>query len=81
MKVDSLADLSPLTRLTVGHDNSGMGSSWFLGKIVVFCPTSGIEQHFVCENWISDSMGDKLIERELTERASWRQTRKKSEEF
>ena len=67
-----------MTRLTIGHDNSGLGASWFLDKVIVMSPTTGIEQHFICENWLSDSIGDKLIERDLTERVSWRQVRKKS---
>ncbi|XP_075255415.1 lipoxygenase homology domain-containing protein 1-like isoform X2 [Convolutriloba macropyga] len=77
VRIESQAHLSPLTRLIVGHDNSGPFSNWFLNKVVVFCPVTGIEQYFVCEQWLSDSMGDKLLERELSERASWRQIRKR----
>ncbi|XP_063722696.1 lipoxygenase homology domain-containing protein 1-like isoform X2 [Symsagittifera roscoffensis] len=77
IRVESQVELSPLTRLTVGHDNSGVGAGWFLSKVLVFCPETGLEQHFVCDQWLSDSMGDKLVERELTERVSWRKTRPK----
>jgi hypothetical protein len=31
--IDGPDELSPLTALTIGHDNSGMGPGWFLDKV------------------------------------------------
>jgi hypothetical protein len=31
--VDGPDDLSPLTALDIGHDNSGIGPGWFLEKV------------------------------------------------
>ena len=31
--VDGPDDLSPLTALDIGHDNSGMGPGWYLDKV------------------------------------------------
>ncbi|CAF2908011.1 unnamed protein product [Rotaria sp. Silwood2] len=66
-------DLSPLTALDIGHDNSGIGSGWYLDKVVVECPSTGIKQTFLCNNWLADDEGDKRIERRLKEDLSLRQ--------
>lgn len=31
--IDGPEDLSPLTALEIGHDNSGRGPGWFLDKV------------------------------------------------
>jgi hypothetical protein len=31
--IDAPDDLSPLTALDIGHDNSGIGPGWFLDKV------------------------------------------------
>ncbi len=31
--IDAPVELSPLTALVIGHDNSGMGPGWFLDKV------------------------------------------------
>ena len=33
INVDAPDDLSPLTALDIGHDNSGIGPGWFLDKV------------------------------------------------
>ncbi|CAF3778487.1 unnamed protein product [Rotaria sp. Silwood1] len=68
-------DLSPLTALDIGHDNSGVGAAWFLDKVVVDCPRTGIKQTFPCYNWLDNNQGDKCIERRLKEDLSLRKTR------
>lgn len=106
--VEVAALLSPLGRITIGHDNDGVSAGWFCDKVwspgaqkrtfnerpvfhldlkcdlwhpqvVVYCPFTGIEQTFPCGKWLDEKEGDGLIERELYEMVSLRQTRQKSE--
>lgn len=50
-----------------------------LPQVVVYCPFTGLEQTFPCGKWLDEKEGDGLIERELYEMVSLRQTRQKSE--
>ncbi|XP_067084534.1 lipoxygenase homology domain-containing protein 1 [Osmerus mordax] len=75
--VEIAALLSPLSRVTVGHDNGGVSAGWYCEKVVVFCPFTGIEQTFPCCKWLDEDEGDGLIERELYEMVSLRQKRQK----
>ncbi|XP_059845764.1 lipoxygenase homology domain-containing protein 1 [Hypanus sabinus] len=75
--VEIAALLSPLSRVTIGHDNGGVSSGWFCEKVVVYCPFTGIEQTFPCRKWLDEDEGDGLIERELYEMVSLRQKRQK----
>uniref|UniRef100_A0A8C6URX6 Lipoxygenase homology domains 1b n=1 Tax=Neogobius melanostomus TaxID=47308 RepID=A0A8C6URX6_9GOBI len=75
--VEIAALLSPLSRVTIGHDNGGVSSGWFCEKVVVYCPFTGIEQTFPCGKWLDEKEGDGLIERELYEMVSLRQKRQK----
>ncbi|XP_037833937.1 lipoxygenase homology domain-containing protein 1-like [Kryptolebias marmoratus] len=75
--VEIAALLSPLSRVTVGHDNDGVSAGWFCEKVVVYCPFTGIEQTFPCSKWLDEKEGDGLIERELYEMVSLRQRRQK----
>ena len=50
-----LADLGPLKRVIVGHNNKGMGSAWFLDDIVVEVPASGKKYTFPCNRWLAKS--------------------------
>ncbi|NXF11356.1 LOXH1 protein, partial [Smithornis capensis] len=75
--VEIAALLSPLSRVTIGHDNCGVSSGWFCEKVVVYCPFTGIEQTFPCAKWLDEDEGDGLIERELYEMVSLRQKRLK----
>ncbi|CAF4549680.1 unnamed protein product, partial [Rotaria magnacalcarata] len=73
--IDGPDELGPLTSLIIGHDNSGVGPGWYLDKVVINCPSTGIEQTFPCNNWLAEDTGDKLIERELREDPSLRKVR------
>ncbi|KAK5909734.1 hypothetical protein CesoFtcFv8_003637 [Champsocephalus esox] len=75
--VEIAALLSPLSRVTIGHDNDGVSAGWYCEKVVVFCPFTGIEQTFPCCKWLDEKEGDGLIERELHEMVSLRQKRQK----
>ncbi|XP_035234693.1 lipoxygenase homology domain-containing protein 1 isoform X2 [Anguilla anguilla] len=76
-KVEIAALLSPLSRVTIGHDNGGVSAGWYCEKVVVYCPFTGIEQTFLCSRWLDENEGDGLIERELYEMVSLRQKRQK----
>ncbi|XP_029365801.1 lipoxygenase homology domain-containing protein 1-like [Echeneis naucrates] len=75
--VELAALLSPLSRVTIGHDNGGVSAGWYCEKVVVYCPFTGIEQTFPCSKWLDEKEGDGLIERELYEMVSLRQKRQK----
>ncbi|XP_075875519.1 lipoxygenase homology domain-containing protein 1 [Nelusetta ayraudi] len=75
--VEVAALLSPLGRVTIGHDNDGVSAGWYCDKVVVYCPFTGLEQTFPCGKWLDEKEGDGLIERELYEMVSLRQKRQK----
>ena len=61
------ADLGPLFKLKVRHDNAGFSPDWFLDKIEV--NDGGRKKaSFICERWLSDSKEDKQLERTLFEK-------------
>ncbi|XP_076139289.1 lipoxygenase homology domain-containing protein 1-like [Alosa pseudoharengus] len=69
--------LSPLSRVTIGHDNVGVSCGWHCEKVTVYCPFTGIEQVFPCSRWFDEDEGDGMVERELYEMVSLRQKRLK----
>ncbi|KAM6985878.1 lipoxygenase homology domain-containing protein 1 [Aplochiton taeniatus] len=69
--------ISPLSRVTIGHDNGAVGAGWYCEKVTVYCPFTGIEQTFPCARWLDEDEGDGLIERELYEMVSLRQKKLK----
>uniref|UniRef100_A0A3Q2QDK8 Lipoxygenase homology PLAT domains 1 n=1 Tax=Fundulus heteroclitus TaxID=8078 RepID=A0A3Q2QDK8_FUNHE len=69
--------ISPLSRITIGHDNGAVGAGWYCEKVVIYCPFTGIEQTFPCGMWLDEDEGDGLIERELYEMVSLRQKKQK----
>uniref|UniRef100_H3DGZ8 Lipoxygenase homology PLAT domains 1 n=1 Tax=Tetraodon nigroviridis TaxID=99883 RepID=H3DGZ8_TETNG len=75
--IEIAALLSPLSRVTIGHNNDGVSAGWYCEKVVVYCPFTGIEQTFPCGKWLDEKEGDGLIERELYEMVSLRQKRQK----
>lgn len=58
-------DLGELERIRIGHDNWGLGASWYLDKVGVIDPRTGEETEFPCSRWFSRKEDDGLIEREL----------------
>uniref|UniRef100_A0A3B4CPZ4 PLAT domain-containing protein n=1 Tax=Pygocentrus nattereri TaxID=42514 RepID=A0A3B4CPZ4_PYGNA len=76
--VEILSLLSPLSRVTIGQDNAGIGCGWYCEKVcVLYCPFTGIEQVFPCGRWLDEDEGDGLVERELYEMVSLRQRKQK----
>ncbi|XP_048360273.1 lipoxygenase homology domain-containing protein 1 [Sphaerodactylus townsendi] len=75
--IEIAAFLSPLSRVSIGHDNCGVSSGWHCEKVTVYCPFTGIEQTFPCGKWLDEDEGDGLVERELYEMLSLRKKRLK----
>ncbi|XP_071500737.1 lipoxygenase homology domain-containing protein 1-like [Diadema antillarum] len=69
--------LSPLSKIDIGHDNAGPGAGWHLDRVVIDCPAAGVEQTFLCNQWLADDEGDGRIERTLYETKSMRKTKGK----
>lgn len=67
-KVDTFnvesANIGPLTRVRIRHDNKGVAAGWFLGKVVI---RDGENQtyEFPCDRWLSESEDDGQISRDL----------------
>uniref|UniRef100_W5L5M4 Lipoxygenase homology PLAT domains 1 n=1 Tax=Astyanax mexicanus TaxID=7994 RepID=W5L5M4_ASTMX len=75
--VEIVTLLSPLSRVTIGHDNAGISCGWYCEKVTVYCPFTGIEQVFPCGRWLDEDEGDGMVERELYEMVSLRQRKQK----
>ncbi|TSK72011.1 Lipoxygenase homology domain-containing protein 1 [Bagarius yarrelli] len=69
--------ISPLSRVTIGHDNAGISCGWYCEKVTVYCPYTGIEQVFPCRRWLDEDVGDGLVEREMYEMVSLRKCKLK----
>ncbi|CAM4967373.1 unnamed protein product [Rotaria socialis] len=72
--INAPKELSALTALDIRHNNTGVRRGWYLEKVVVDCPSTGIKQTFPCNNWLADYEGDRRIERRLKEDLSLRKT-------
>jgi hypothetical protein len=62
------ADLGPLFKVNVRHDNSGLSPDWFLDRIEITDKHDRSKYTFLCERWLSKSKEDKQIERTLFEK-------------
>ena len=60
-----VSDLGPLTKLIIGHDDSGFGSGWMLDHLDITNMTDNTMTTFPCNEWLDKKKGDKKIEREL----------------
>lgn len=45
------AELGKLTRIRIGHDDSGLGSAWLLSHVVVQCEETNSQWFFPCNKW------------------------------
>jgi len=60
-----LVELGDIKKIKIGHNNSGVGSGWFLDKITVSNLTTGQQWFFPCGRWLDKDEDDKQIEREI----------------
>ena len=60
-------DIGKLTKIRVGHDNSGWGSAWFLDKVIIECEggDGAGKYYFLSGKWFSTKEDDGLIVREI----------------
>lgn len=59
-------DLSVLTKVVLGHDGTGIGSGWFLEKVVVKEKENAKKEViFPCDRWLDSEQGDGATEVEL----------------
>ena len=42
--IETASVLSPLEKIEIGHDNSGVAAGWYLDKVIVTCHETGCEQ-------------------------------------
>ena len=73
LNIDVPKLLTPVSRVLIGHDNSGGG--WFLSHVDVLCPTMGMKQVFPCEKWLALDVEGGKIERILKENTALREIR------
>jgi len=59
------SDVGTLSKVVIGHDNSGIGASWYLDCVEISNLVTNDSWFFPCAQWFDKSKGDKKIEREL----------------
>ena len=49
--------LGELTKLKIGHNNKGIGSGWYLSKVIVDDTLMNKVYEFVCDRWLAEDEG------------------------
>ncbi|CAF3698383.1 unnamed protein product [Rotaria sp. Silwood1] len=57
--------LGKLTKIKIRHDNKGLNSAWYLDRIEIIDPETGLRYHFICQKWLAIDEDDKMISREI----------------
>jgi len=60
-----LVDLGDISKIKIGHDNSGFFSAWFMVSAQVRNEKTGQEYNFPCNQWFDKDKGDGQIVRDL----------------
>jgi hypothetical protein len=58
-------DLGEITKIRIGHDNSGFTPGWFLDKIIITEDKSNTEAYFLVGRWLAKDEDDGQIEIEV----------------
>ncbi|KAL4225451.1 Lipoxygenase y domain-containing protein 1 [Mactra antiquata] len=58
-------NIGELKKIKIGHDNKGGGAAWFLDKVVIECPSLGMNWTFPANRWLAKNKGDNQLECEL----------------
>ncbi|KAM9056314.1 lipoxygenase homology domain-containing protein 1 isoform 3-T3 [Megaptera novaeangliae] len=58
-------NIGPVNRLVIGHDNTGMHASWFLGSVQIHVPRQGKQYIFPANRWLDKDKADGRLEVEL----------------
>uniref|UniRef100_A0A6B2KWS8 PLAT domain-containing protein n=1 Tax=Arcella intermedia TaxID=1963864 RepID=A0A6B2KWS8_9EUKA len=59
-------DLGEIKQITIGHDNKGLASAWYLDKVLIVNDDTNKRWMFVCKQWFDDKQGDKKFVRTYT---------------
>jgi len=57
--------MGKIDAVTIGHDNAGLGSEWFLDQVDITDQATGEVFTFPCSKWFDKKKGDGLLERTL----------------
>jgi hypothetical protein len=60
-----LVDLGEIKKIRIGHDNKGVGASWFLDKVVIEDEKNNKQWYFLCGHWFAKDEEDGQIERDI----------------
>ncbi|KAM8782296.1 lipoxygenase homology domain-containing protein 1 isoform 3-T3 [Rhynchonycteris naso] len=58
-------NIGNINRLVIGHDDTGSGSSWFLGSVQIRVPRQGKQYTFPANRWLDKNQADGRLEVEL----------------
>jgi len=58
-------DLGEITKIRIGHDDSGWNSGWFLDKVIIENPVTHKKWWFLCGKWFDKDEDDKQIVRDI----------------
>lgn len=58
-------DVGKIQKIRLGHDNAGLGASWFVDSVEITNIATGDVDFFPCNKWFDKKLDDKQIERDL----------------
>ncbi|KAB1256186.1 Lipoxygenase homology domain-containing protein 1 [Camelus dromedarius] len=58
-------NIGTINRLVIGHDNTGLHASWFLGSVQIRVPRQGKQYTFPANRWLDKDQADGRLEVEL----------------
>ncbi|XP_035579822.1 lipoxygenase homology domain-containing protein 1 isoform X1 [Zalophus californianus] len=58
-------NIGTISRLVIGHDSTGMHTSWFLGSVQIRVPRQGKQYTFPANRWLDKNQADGRLEVEL----------------
>merc|ERR1711988_1158793 len=61
----SCPHVGKLSHIRIGHNNSGIGDGWYLGKVVVLDLDTNISYNFPCDRWLATDEDDGKTFRDL----------------
>lgn len=63
------ADLGYVRKVTIRHDNSNLGSDWYLDRLEIEAVAEGRRFVFPCERWLAKKKDDGKIKRTIYEKS------------
>jgi hypothetical protein len=59
--VTSSTDLGDIKKITIGHDDKGAGSGWYVNSVQITNTATGKQWYFALNRWLAKDEGDKKI--------------------